>query len=247
MDEENNLIKYVKEIHDFEKYINDEKKNLAHGNHIEFFGYLINLKEYEKLKSDINYEKYLPKYKASFSNPLDAKLIKSYTLEEIKFRDSNYLLNKIFNENKYILISKRLWNILCNEDKKSAPAIKFDINYIEIKFKLDDDKELKFKNKGDYIISEFYNFDIPNISFYKSNYEYIVKIIYNMLVEHHSYEKEFKEKLKIPSKKKSTSGFLVDIGWFKKWEEYYHYLEIKSNVIKFFQLLKYYLNSIKLK
>ena len=116
MDEKDILICYLKEIHNFELYIKEEKGKLI-GNHKEFFGYLINLEDYEKLKTKINYNENISKYKNYFSNPKDKNTTKRYTLDEIKFRDSTYLLNKIFNGNRYIIINIQLWKFLCKENQ----------------------------------------------------------------------------------------------------------------------------------
>ena len=211
MDEENKLIKYVKEIHDFEEYINGEKKKITKEYHNEFFGYLINLEEYKKLKTEINYENNLKLYKNYITRPMNTNPIKKYTLEEIKFRDSNYLLNMIFNGNKYILINKSFWKFICKEDMKKIPDIKFDINYYQIKFKLDDGKELIFKNERNFIISNYYSELDPEYSLYSSNYYSINDNIYDKILKYFEFEKNFKEKLQVTNQKNTIFGYLVDI------------------------------------
>ena len=232
MDENNILIKYVKEIHDFEEYINGEKKKINKEYHNEFFGYLINLEEYEKLKTEIKYEKNLKLHKNIISSPMNTSQIKKFTLEEIKFRDSNYLLNMIFNGNKYILINKSFWKFICKEDRKNIQDIKFDINYYQIKFKLDDGKELIFKNERNFIISNYYSELDPEYSLYSSNYYSINDNIYDKILKYFEFEKNFKEKLQVTNQKNTIFGYLVDIDWFNKWEKCYCYLDIKSNFLE---------------
>ena len=75
-DEKNILIKYIKEIQNYESYIKGEKKIFAAGYKKEFFGYLINLEEYKKLKADIKYENNLVNYEKYKSIPMDSEPIK---------------------------------------------------------------------------------------------------------------------------------------------------------------------------
>ena len=212
------LIKYLKGIKDFESYIKKEKENMFE-NFKTYLGYIINLEEYNQLKKNINYEENCVKYKEYFTNPEDSNPIKLYTLEEIKFRDSYYLLNKIFNGNKFILINIELWKLLCKENKESISPIKFEINYMHIKFKLDAQKELIFWNDKNFIISSFYQSYNPDYSLYYSNYYDILNNIYNKISEYFDYEKEFKEKLKANNVKNFSDGYLIDFDWFSKWEK----------------------------
>ena len=225
------LIKYLKGIKDFESYIKKEKENMFE-NFKTYLGYIINLEEYNQLKKNINYEENCVKYKEYFTNPEDSNPIKLYTLEEIKFRDSYYLLNKIFNGNKFILINIELWKLLCKENKESISPIKFEINYMHIKFKLDAQKELIFWNDKNFIISSFYQSYNPDYSLYYSNYYDILNNIYNKISEYFDYEKEFKEKLKANNVKNFSYGYLIDFDWFSKWEKCSNYLYIKSNYLE---------------
>jgi hypothetical protein len=82
----------------------------------------------------------------------------------------------IFNGNKYILINTKLWDLLCDENKKDIKSIEYKINYMNIKFSLDDKRELIFYNGKDNIIDFVYESDNPGFSTYKKNYENIVNI-----------------------------------------------------------------------
>jgi len=225
------LIKYIKGIYDFESYIKSNKNKFSTSFN-EYFGYLINFEDYENLKRKINYEKNLQLYKKYFSNPINSNTKKYYTLEEIKFRDSKYLLNMIFNKNKYVLINVNLWKLLCQENKETITPIKFNINYSQIKFKLDDRKELIFSNTRDNIISAFYSSDNPNYSYYSSNYNYIINNIYNKIIEYYNYEFKFLCQLKKFNKNDFSTGYLVDFDWFNKWMKSFYYFNIKSNYLE---------------
>ena len=225
------LIKYIKGIYDFESYINNNKNQYS-TTFNESFGYLINYEDYEELKIKINYQKNLKVYKPYFSNPINSNTTKYYTLEEIKFKDSKYLLNMLFNGNKYIIINENFWKLICPENKENIPPIKFKINYYQIQFKLDDNKELIFDNTKDNIISNFYSSDNPEYLYYLSNFNYIVKNIYEKIDEYYNFEFDFLCKLKKFNKQNFSSGYLIDFDWFKKWMNSFYYLDIKSNYLE---------------
>ena len=48
------------------------------------------------------------------------------------------------NKNNYIIINDELWKVFCKNGKENLPSFKYYINYSQIKFKLDDQKELIF-------------------------------------------------------------------------------------------------------
>jgi len=225
------LIKYIKGIYDFESYINNNKNQYS-TTFNESFGYLINYEDYEELKIKINYQKNLKVYKPYFSNPINSNTTKYYTLEEIKFKDSKYLINMLFNGNKYIIINENFWKLICPENKENIPPIKFKINYYQIQFKLDDNKELIFDNTKDNIISNFYSSDNPEYLYYLSNFNYIVKNIYEKIDEYYNFEFDFLCKLKKFNKQNFSSGYLIDFDWFKKWMNSFYYLDIKSNYLE---------------
>ena len=125
-----NLKKYVKAFIEFEKYIKDLNSNfkITHDNKFEkHHGYLINLKKIEELKDKINYEQNKSKYIDFNFSPSDGVWKKDYIIEEIEFRDSNYLLNMLFNGNQYILINTFLWKLLCKEGKENILFMKLII------------------------------------------------------------------------------------------------------------------------
>ena len=226
------LAKYVKGFFEFENYINSINTHI--GTKFEkLSGYLINVNDIERIKETINYEKIKDKYIHFQFDEVDQ--IKYYTLDEIAFRDSNYLLNMIFNENKYIFINVKLWKLLCKENKENATPITYEINYSEIKFKLNDEKELiftKYHNNGNYIMKDyFYYSNNPSYNFYLSNFNNIVENIYKKIIGYYNYHEKFISELKYLNKMNMNSGYFVDLDWFKKWEEYYNYINIKTNYL----------------
>ena len=197
-------------------------------------GYLINLKEFEEIKIKINYEKNKHiKLKHNFlalskSEGVDKKY---YTLDEIEFRNSDYLLNMLFNGNKYIFINKNLWKLLCKEGKENTEPIIYEINYSKIKFMLDDHKVVIFANNHyNQISSEtFYQDYNSDYSLYKSNYENIVKGVFMQIKEFYEFERYFQRNLKNFNKTNYNTGYLIDINWFDKWKKFNDYFKIKYN------------------
>ena len=226
------LIKYVKGFYQFEQYFNNINYYL--GNEFKvLYGYLININDFERIKMSINYDKIKDKYINYNSEEFDTKKI--YTLDEIEFRDSNYLLNMIFNKNVYIFINRELWKLLCVEGKENLVPITYEINYSKIKFKLNDQRELifsKFKNSNNYImIDYFYKFDNSFYDSYRINYEDIVNNIYDKIYDYYNFHKKFMIDLNYQYKKDFSYGFIVDKVWFNEWEKNYNYSNIKYNYL----------------
>ena len=227
------LLEYIKGFNDFQEYLNKINSNLNQKFEL-FEGYLVNLEKIEEIKRVINYEQNKTKYKDFLSNTLNIVKKKTYIIEEIEFRNSDYLLNMIFNGNKYIIIDKNLWILLCKENKENIQPIKFEINSSHIKFKLDDPKELIFSKENNYnnlIMSDTFN-DNPEFQLYQSNYNDIVNNLYNKMIEYYYFQNEFKTNLQYPSKNECFNDFFVDINWFNEWEEIYDYSKMKSSYLE---------------
>ena len=232
MDSEKNisLIEYVKGFNDFENYI--KQINLNHSYTLEkHYGYLINLEEYEKIKLSIIEESNKVKYKNNYSNISNTKEKKIYIIEDIEFRNSNYLLNMIQNGNKYIFININLWKLLCKKNKEEANPIEYEMNYLKIKFKLDDQKELIFYNSNDNIISSIYKDEIPDFYFYKAYFDKIVNI-FDKIKEYYNYQKNFKINLNYTYTKATDTGYLINLNWFYKWDKLYNYSYLKSKYLE---------------
>ena len=120
---ENILNDYILEINDF------QTKHLkaifnTNNNYKSHIGYLINLELYLNLKNII---------KEYYNNQISAK--KAYEsinkLNSIKIKTSTYLINKLFNGNKYIIINNNLWDLFGdNNDTKLSISYIIDRDYI---------------------------------------------------------------------------------------------------------------------
>ena len=140
-DQDNNdpLIEYNRAIYDFEeKYRKILYYNIKADELRECEGYLINLKEYDDLKQKIYYNNYkmnpnsIPQIKIKGQE-------KQLKIKEIKFRTSKYLTNMILNGNKYTIISKELWEIICDITQKDKTPVKYDIYISKLILHLDND------------------------------------------------------------------------------------------------------------
>ena len=226
------LTKYIKGFVEFEKYLNKIHSNLGE-KFKEDKGYLINIKYINEIKRKINYEKNKEKYIENLSNPFYEDSKKYFTVEEIKFRNSNYLLNMIFNENEYIMINTNLWELLCKENKEKTTPITYKYNYLQMKFKLKDEKELIFSNYNNHNIIDIVKFySNPEYDSYKKKFDSFVDNTFNKIQEYYEYQKKFENYLDYSMNNEVLSGYLVDIDWFKKWESFHDYLNIKSNYIE---------------
>ena len=230
------IIKYVKAFKDFESYL--KKINNNFGTYFnDYFGYLINLESIDKIKTNINYD-YYKNLNDIYKNYNISPVIQSekkYTIDEIEFRNSDYLLNMIFNENKYIIINADLWKLLCIKGKEEIKPIKYSINYSQIKFKLNDQKELFFSNykNNKNLMTKEYFYSVDNPSYYElsSNYDNIVDNIYKPINDYYEFHNNFIKSLNNPSKREKVDGYIVDIDWFKEWEKFHDFNNIKSKYL----------------
>ena len=133
---------YIKAFYNFEeKYIPNIYKNYNITN--MRFGYLIDLNKYNEIKDMIHYEK----NKKNISNDKN-KLVfpiskKIFEVEKIEFDTPQYLIDMIYNNNKYILIDQELWKILCKKGKENENPITYNIKLNDIILTLKKEK-LKF-------------------------------------------------------------------------------------------------------
>ena len=154
-----NLKKLKKFITDFETVL--KTRNYKMNEKITLPGYLVNLKDYEELKKII------------FSN--NNNINKILTIESIHFKTASYLVNMIYNDNKYIIISPEIWKNCLPKEKENENPIFYEVNREKISIKLEDNN-LTFSNFNlNNIIekSSYYTLDNPK---YESNYEEIKKI-----------------------------------------------------------------------
>ena len=118
------FIKYNSSISNFENYI---KEIYNKPNNEGKKGYIINNKDFEEFKANISKDKYnlFGIKKEDFQKYFDLnKFNKIKKLKQIEFKTSQYLINMILNDNKYIIINEELWKIICdNKNENDSPII----------------------------------------------------------------------------------------------------------------------------
>ena len=221
------LKKYCKAIFDFEQYL--EQIYSKENNFTKYEGYLINLEDYKQLKENIDYNH----FKDNISNytlekPILSDSEKVYKIKQISFKTSSYLLNMIYNDNKYILINKDLWNIICEKGKEKDSPIVYNIQSGKIIFQLKDNKKISFnlnKNNKNIIDKIGYNNE------YVSNIDKI-KIIYKDIIEYYKFETKFINDLKKSKFYNQPSfDYLITKNSFDKWNKYSNYENIKKDFL----------------
>ena len=191
----------------------------------------INLDEINKIKNSINYNQ---KRNINIKNYyVDKNSNKIYTINDIKFRNSNYLLNMMLNGNKFIIINTDLWELLCENNKEKATPVMYKINYNFISFKLDDQRKLYFENKknNQFSLETFYKNHYSLYNDIKSNFNGTIINIYNDIIDFYNFQNKFILNLNNTYKSDIMSGYLVEIDWFKNWEKYNDYSNIKSKYL----------------
>jgi hypothetical protein len=178
-------------------------------------GYLINLELftiYENLKNLIN------------GNISNNNIL--LNINPIEFKSSRYLLNMIYNDNKYIIVNKDIWTIICNRGKENEQHVYYRIDDTNLIIFLKKEKiyflrDIKNKNiiKKSLLVNNNYDF----------NYDEINQI-YKNIKEYYEFENNFLNELK---KGKESSGIkkkgnLVNKKWFDEWKLYTNYDKIKN-------------------
>ena len=181
VDDEKLLANYRLIIENFENdYVKDIFNNYK--THKPDNGYLVNLEDYEALKNKIKV----------YSNTNASKIIENLTkLKTIEIKSSQYLINMLLNDNKYIIINDELWDLFGEEDKKDSHII-YTIDKGLIIFSLDDNIQLKFTCwVHNNIIDEFSFKEENNLAYSKltSGFKKI-DTIYNQIYEYFKFENE---------------------------------------------------------
>ena len=207
------LKKYRDAISDFEKYLEDiYSSQNSFGK--EHKGYLINLKDYERIKEIIDNNK--------VNNINDSE--NNFKINQIEFKTLHYLINMILNGNKYIFINNSLWELICDNDKKNEPPIIYKVNFYDINFNLDNEY-LSFRHNKNIIDKIVLN----NSYNYNSNYEKIEKICESIFL-YYNFENKIVNDLKNKqSYNNTTYEYLVSKNWIDKWKIFSNYENIKIN------------------
>ena len=134
MKNESLILKYVKAIHNFEEDLKTIYNMKSKSNNRK--GYLINLKDLDNLKTSLNYNEKVKKItNLGIVELNDSEKI--FIIEDIKIKASRYLLNMIYYNNSYIIITDQLWKVLCEKGKEKENPILYKVDSNTITFQLD--------------------------------------------------------------------------------------------------------------
>ena len=222
------LKKYRKAFYNFDKYLDEIYSNYF--NYKEHKGYLINLKDFEKIKEVINYKYYMEKGDYKNDDINFAYSEKVFKIKKIEFNTSQYILNMIINNNSYIIINADLWKALCEIGKENENPIIYNIYTDSFVLNLENRKFLFFN----------YSQSFKNIiksSSYKGNFSYNLNEFYKILKDinnYYNFEKKFCNELKIKNNNSVSNkiGYLVSKEWINKWKQYSNYKEIKRKYLE---------------
>ena len=231
LDKIDELMNYNKNIFDFEEdYLKGINKNYDNK---EKLGYLINSKDMDELKENINYSRYKSyggDKKALFVKNFDlSKLSKIKKINQIEFKTSQYLINMIFNDNKYIMINEKLWKIICSKEKENDTPIIYNLNSDNLSLQFDKEATIFFSNNKKNIIDK-YAYNYSNKLNLHLNFQEINNIC-NDIKTYNDFEKKFSENLikkKYYSSDYYSTGYLISKRWLDKWKKYRNYEKIKN-------------------
>ena len=166
----NDCKNYCNLIFQFENYLNQIYYNLQN-QYSGHRGYLIDLKEFEEFKNDINYQIYktnINEYDEMTSvNYIEKFISLEKTLEFKRFEqvkiNSYHELEELLKNNQYIFINFDLWVYSCKKGKESEPFISYYINNNELFFELKKNEYVYFHHNNNIINSNTYISNKNNI------------------------------------------------------------------------------------
>ena len=230
------LMNYNKNIFDFEEdYLEGINKNFDNK---EKLGYLVNSKDLDELKENIEYSSYKSygrDKKSLFVKNFDlSKLNKIKKINQIEFKTSQYLINMISNDNKYIMINEKLWKTICDKEKENDTPIKYSLNSDNLSLKFDKEETLFFNNNKKNIISKYTYNNSKNKSRLDLHLKEM-KDICDAIKTYNDFGKKFNKNL-IQKKYNSSdyyysTGYLISKSWLDKWKKYYNYEKIKNKYL----------------
>ena len=218
------LTKYRNAIINFENYRKKIYCSELLGE--EHRGYLINLKDYEKLKETV------------FNNSNIFNSSRIFKINQIEFKTTNYLINMILNNNQYIFINTELWQTICNENKTNEKPIMYTIYKNDLFFSFGD-SYLSFKPYKNIIDLKTINSQSIN----NNNFEQI-KQINDVIIIYSNFEYKISNLLK----NNNTSiheGYLVSKIWIDNWKKLSNYEEIKNSQKNMMNYLIFYFEKNK--
>jgi len=211
---------YVKAIFNYEKEVEKIKTNFTWNE--THLGYIIKLKDYEKLKNKVKYDE-LKEYindenllkqeikKLIESNKINDEILRDFdrlrTIEREELKDS------IKAKKEFKLINKDLWDVIYGPDK---PTLIYLIDYPEMTIYLSKkEKEISFSCINNNILNQY--------SYIKIGVDKLMNIT-KSIIEFHKFESEIESNLKDKKEDlKKFSGYFISKNWVDNWKSYINY------------------------
>ena len=221
---------YVSSIYNFEKYIeniyNPSIEKIYHE------GYIINLKDFNQLKSNIQYE-YLKQilinknsalYLGKIGELINIKgIINILSIDQEKFISPTELINSLNNKSNYLLINKALWRCICKIEKQNEPCITYFIDNSKIILLFDNNHNICFKKNKNILNKESYLNGI--------HINELINLV-EPIIEYYNLEHNFLANLKNKLNAHKESGYLLDKKWIDEWKNSIYYEEIRNHFLK---------------
>ena len=229
----NEFLNYNKAIFEYEDTI--EKFNKFEDKDNDSFkqrnGYLIKLEEFEELKNNLNHKNIKEKdiKKGECKKHFDKnKFNKIKKIKPLEIKSYQYFINMLLNKNEYILITDKLFDIICEKQYKFQSIVIYSINKSQIIISFEDDNKLTISNFYKNKIND-YELNINETD--KKRYDKLENLLESMII-YNKFEKKFMEELK--NEKASSLGnntqcnYLIDKIWIDEWFHFSDYKYIKD-------------------
>ena len=229
--EVNEFLNYNNAIFEYEDIIEkfNDDKNIQSNKKKN--GYLIEFKEFEELKNNLNHKKLKKK---DLKKDESKKHFDKYKFNKIKkikpfqIKSYEYFINMLLNKNEYILITDNLFDIICEKQYKNQSNVIYSIDKSNIIIYFEDDKKLTIDNLYKNKIYEY----ISNINEAdRKKFDKFGNLLESMIT-YYKFEKKFLEELK--KQKVSSLGnnsqciYLIDKMWIDEWIYFSDYKNIKD-------------------
>jgi len=228
----NEFFNYNKAIFEFEDFIEkfNDDKNIESNKKRN--GYLIELKEFEELKNNLNHKKLKKKElkKDECKKYFDKdKFNKIKKIKPFEIKSYQYFINMLLNKNEYKLITDNLFEIICEKQYKYQSNVIYSIDKSNI--------IIYFEDKNKLIISNLYKNKINDYTLSikeadKKSFDKFENLLESMVI-YNKFEKKFIDELK-KSKPSSSIGnnvqcnYLINKIWLDEWIYFSDYNNIKE-------------------
>ena len=230
----NEFVNYNKAIFEYEDTIEkfnkiDDKNSDSNKKRS---GYLVDWKEFEELKNNLNHKKIKEKdiKKGECKKYFDkGKFNKIKKIKPFEIKSYQYFINMLLNKNEYMIITDNLFEIICEKQYIYQSNVIYSINKSKIILYFEDDKKLIISNLYKNKIND-YTLSLKEAD--KKSFDKFENLLENIVI-YNKFEKKFIDELK-KSKPSSSLGnntqcnYLINKIWLDEWIYFSDYKNIKE-------------------